>query len=105
MPTTTSFDANERTAWAGRADAYAATFGRLCAHTASELLDAAEVFAGARVLDVGTGPGTVAAAACARGAEVAAVDAEPSMVELARRAAPAARVELGMLPELPYRDD
>ncbi|MGX4734531.1 class I SAM-dependent methyltransferase [Kitasatospora griseola] len=101
---TTSFDANERTAWAGRADVYAATFGRLCAHSTPELLDAAEVFAGTRVLDVGTGPGTVAAAACARGAEVSAVDAEPSMVELARRAAPSARVDLAALPDLPYGD-
>ncbi|MFD8478681.1 class I SAM-dependent methyltransferase [Kitasatospora sp. NPDC059673] len=102
---TTSFDANERTAWAGRADAYAATFGRLCAYTAPELLDAAEVSTGTRLLDVGTGPGTIAAAACARGAEVTAVDAEPSMLELARRAAPSARVELATLPELPCPDD
>ncbi|MFD8599951.1 class I SAM-dependent methyltransferase [Kitasatospora sp. NPDC059646] len=101
---TTPFDANERTAWAGRADAYAATFGRLCAHTVPELLDAAGVFTGTRLLDVGTGPGTVAAAACDRGAEVHAVDAEPSMVELARRTAPAAHVELAALPELPFPD-
>ncbi|MFI9788966.1 class I SAM-dependent methyltransferase [Kitasatospora sp. NPDC051984] len=100
----TSFDANERTAWAGRAGAYAATFGRLCAHTAPKLLDAAEVSTGTRLLDVGTGPGTVAAAACVRGAEVTAVDAEPSMLELARRNAPSARLELATLPELPYLD-
>ncbi|OKJ15588.1 class I SAM-dependent methyltransferase [Kitasatospora sp. CB01950] len=105
MPSTTRFDANERTAWAGRADAYAATFGRLCAHTVPELLDAAGVFgAGTRLLDVGTGPGTVAAAAHARGAEVTAVDAEPSMVQLARRAVPSARIELAALPELPFPD-
>ncbi|KDN81330.1 class I SAM-dependent methyltransferase [Kitasatospora cheerisanensis] len=101
---TTPFDANERTAWAGRAEDYAATFGRLCAHTVPELLDAAEVFGGTRLLDVGTGPGTVAAAACDLGADVHAVDAEPSMVDLARRAAPSARVELAVLPELPFPD-
>ncbi|MEU5533727.1 class I SAM-dependent methyltransferase [Streptomyces sp. NPDC020362] len=39
------------------------------------------------MLDVGTGPGTVAAAACARGATVTAVDAEPTMVESAEQAA------------------
>ncbi|MFI6329828.1 methyltransferase domain-containing protein [Micromonospora chersina] len=48
------------------------------------LLDAAAVRAGRRVIDVGTGPGTVAAAALARGAEVVAVDAEPSMLDAAR---------------------
>ncbi|MGW4379618.1 class I SAM-dependent methyltransferase [Kitasatospora sp. NPDC004531] len=101
---TTRFDANERAAWAGRADAYARTFGLLCAHTVPELLDAAGVVAGTRVLDVGTGPGTVAAAAGARGAEVTAVDAEPSMLELARRAAPSARVEAATLPELPFQE-
>ncbi|MFE1320422.1 class I SAM-dependent methyltransferase [Kitasatospora phosalacinea] len=100
----TAFDANERTAWAGRGDAYAASFGRLCARPVGELLDAAGVAAGSRVLDVGTGPGTVAAAAGARGAEVTAVDAEPSMLELARRHAPQACAVLATLPELPFPD-
>ncbi|MFG3602898.1 hypothetical protein [Micromonospora chersina] len=71
----TDFDAHERSRWAGRAEAYARSFGRLCAYPAETLLDAAAVRAGRRLIDVGTGPGTVAAAAPARGAEVAAVDA------------------------------
>jgi SAM-dependent methyltransferase len=56
------------------------------------------------VLDVGTGPGTVAAAALARGAEVLAVDAEPSMVALAAANAPGAEVRHAVLPELPFAD-
>jgi len=36
--------------------------GRLCAHPVEELLDAARVGPGLQLLDVGTGPGTVAAA-------------------------------------------
>jgi SAM-dependent methyltransferase len=101
----TDFDAFERQAWAGQAEAYARTFGPLCGHTATELLDTAHVGEGTRVLDAGTGPGTVAAAAAARGAKVTAVDAEPSMVERAGREVPEADVRLATLPELPFPRD
>lgn len=96
------FDAQERRIWSGRAEAFRDSFAKLCAHTAPALLDAAGVAPGARVLDVGTGIGTVASAACARGAEVSAVDAEPGMVELARRNVPDADVRQGVLPALPF---
>lgn len=100
----TDFDASERLIWAGRAAAYARSYARLCAHPVPRLLDAARVGPDVRVLDVGTGPGTVAAAASARGAKVTAVDAEPTMVELAARAVPTADVRLAVLPELPFSD-
>ncbi|WP_328917933.1 MULTISPECIES: class I SAM-dependent methyltransferase [unclassified Streptomyces] len=99
------FDEFERRAWGGRAEAYGRSFGLLCAHTVPRLLDVAGVGVGVRVLDVGTGTGTVAAAAGARGAKVTAVDAEPSMVVAAGRAAPSAEVRLAVLPELPFADD
>ncbi|AXI80867.1 class I SAM-dependent methyltransferase [Peterkaempfera bronchialis] len=102
---TTVFDEAERRTWAGRAEAYAAGFAKLCAHPVPLLLDAAGVRQGTRVLDVGTGTGTAAAAACARGAAVAAVDAEPGMVTLAARTAPDAEVRLAALPGLPFPDD
>ncbi|WP_327177209.1 class I SAM-dependent methyltransferase [Streptomyces sp. NBC_01335] len=101
---TTPFDEAERLRWAGLADAYAASFARLCARTVPDLLDAAGVGGGARVLDVGTGTGAVAVAACARGAVVTAVDAEPDMVKSATEAAPAADVHVALLPELPFAD-
>ncbi|MFI0977205.1 class I SAM-dependent methyltransferase [Streptomyces sp. NPDC021093] len=100
----TEFDESERRIWAGRAEAYAGGFAKLCAHTVPGLLDAAAVGEGTRVLDVGTGTGTVAVAACGRGAKVTAVDAEPGMVALAARAAPEADVRLAALPELPFAD-
>ncbi|WP_338058605.1 methyltransferase domain-containing protein [Streptomyces noursei] len=100
----TPFDAGERLAWAGRADAFAAGFGRLCAYTVPRLLDAAGVTEGTRALDAGTGTGTAAAAACARGARVTAVDAEPDMVRSAATAAPGAVVRLAALPHLPFPD-
>ncbi|WP_031161233.1 class I SAM-dependent methyltransferase [Streptomyces durhamensis] len=100
----TAFDESERRAWAGRAEAYAASFAGLCAYPVPELLDAAGVREGVRVLDVGTGTGSVAAAACERGAKVAAVDAEPGMVVRAARTAPDADVRLATLPRLPFAD-
>jgi SAM-dependent methyltransferase len=96
------FDDAERQIWAGRAEAFRASFAKLCAHTAPALLDAAGAGPGTRLLDVGTGSGTVAAAACARGALVSAVDAEPGMVALAQRAAPEAEVSVAVLPDLPF---
>jgi SAM-dependent methyltransferase len=103
------FDAFEREIWAGRAEPYARTFGLLCARTVPALLDAAGLpedgsAKGLRLLDAGTGPGTAAAAACARGADVAAVDAEPSMVARASEAVPEADVRLAVLPDLPFPD-
>ena len=98
------FDAHERRMWAGRADAYRRSFAELCAHPVPQLLDTAGVSGGVRVLDVGTGPGTVAAAAAGRGALVTAVDAEPGMVELATARVPGADVRVAVLPSLPFAD-
>ncbi|GAA1418740.1 class I SAM-dependent methyltransferase [Catellatospora coxensis] len=101
---TTPFDDYERRLWQGRAAAYRRSFAALCGHTATALLDAARVGDRTRLLDVGTGTGTVAALGLARGAVVTAVDAEQSMVEAARREAPAADVRHGVLPDLPLDD-
>ncbi|MEU6441537.1 methyltransferase domain-containing protein [Streptomyces sp. NPDC047046] len=100
----TVFDESERLIWAGRGDAYAASFAKLCAYPVEHLLDAAGVGEGTRVLDVGTGTGTVAAAALARGARVTAVDPEPSMLALAARTAPEAELRTALLPELPFEN-
>jgi SAM-dependent methyltransferase len=98
------FDAHERAQWAGRAVAYRDSLASLCAGPASALLDAAGVARGAAVLDVGTGTGTVASFAVARGVSVVAVDAEPSMVALARQRVPSAAVHVAALPSLPFPD-
>ncbi|GMA22504.1 hypothetical protein GCM10025864_02630 [Luteimicrobium album] len=103
----TPFDRSERAIWRGSADAYARSFAHLCAHLAPDLLDAVQLapvqpcghafgrsdegadsrtdaHSGAvRVLDVGTGSGTVARLARDRGAAVVACDADPGMVALA----------------------
>jgi SAM-dependent methyltransferase len=104
-PAVVSFDDHERARWAGRAGAYERSFARLCAHPAGALLDAAGVAAGTRVLDVGTGPGTVAALAATRGATVVAVDPEPGMLELTAARVPAAELHRAALPVLPFVAD
>ena len=96
-----SFDDHERTRWSGRAAAYHRSFAQLCAHPAAALLTAAGVPGARRVLDVGTGPGTVAALAAARGATVVAVDPEPGMLELAAALVPTAELHRAALPALP----
>jgi ubiquinone/menaquinone biosynthesis C-methylase UbiE len=98
----TDFDAFERVMWSGRAAAYERGFARMTAYTAEPLLDAANVAHGTDVLDVGTGPGTVAAAAHRRGARVKAVDADPQMAETAARNAPDVDVRVARLPDLPF---
>ncbi|MFF8833258.1 class I SAM-dependent methyltransferase [Streptomyces sp. NPDC015131] len=98
----TAFDVAERRAWAGRADAYAAGFAKLCAYPVPRLLEAAGVRTGTRVLDVGTGTGGAAAGACARGAVVTVVDADPGVVARAAVAVPEAVVRLAALPCLPF---
>jgi SAM-dependent methyltransferase len=100
----TEFDAYERELWAGRADAYEQGFARLTAQTVDRLLDAADVRTGCHMLDLGTGPGIVAAAGLRRGAVVSALDADPQMARTAARNAPQADVRVAVLPDLPYED-
>ena len=57
---------------------------------------------GPRVLDVGTGTGTVASLAHDRGATVVAVDAEPTMLALAARRLTGVTLLPAVLPHLPF---
>ncbi|TDC62511.1 class I SAM-dependent methyltransferase [Actinomadura sp. GC306] len=98
------FDAYERELWDGRAGAYERGFARLTGYMIGPLLDAAGVGEGTRFLDVGTGPGFVSRQAAARGADVAAMDAEPGMAEAARRNVPGLDVRVAVLPEVPFAD-
>jgi SAM-dependent methyltransferase len=87
--------------WSDVGDAYAASFAALCAGAVDAVLDEAAARTTGRVLlDVGTGPGTVAAAAAARGWDAAGVDAEESMLAAARRLHPGLSFSLGTLPRL-----
>ena len=80
-----AFDAYEAAGWAAKDVArYHGLAGLVTASFADPLLDAARVRAGARVLDVATGPGYVAARAAERGAEAVGLDLSDAMLAHAR---------------------
>ncbi|MEY9928556.1 SAM-dependent methyltransferase [Catenulispora sp. GP43] len=99
-----AFDAEQRRTWARQAEDYARTFALLCAGPVPDVLDAIGAGPGLRILDAGTGPGTLAAACLARGATATAFDADPTMAALARTAAPDAGVLVAAIPDLPFGD-
>lgn len=81
--------------------------GRVAALT----LDTAEVGAGDRLLDIGTGTGSVALQAADRvgpTSEVVGIDAAPEMIAKATRKArgrnPAPRFEVALIEDLPFED-
>jgi len=93
-------------AWAGTAEAYASSFALLCAGTVEPLLDALDERMPSRgtLLDVGTGPGTLARAAAARGWDVSASDPEPGMLAVAASLGGGIRYASAALPSLPEPD-
>jgi len=99
-----AFNAFEATGWEQQATGYDAFFGPITTRLVGPLLDAAGVRPGARVLDVATGPGYVAAAAAERGADVVGVDVAGAMLALARRAHPGLDLRTGDAEALPLPD-
>ena len=78
----------ERETWERCARVYVDGFGALVTEGIEPLLDAAAVDVNSRVLDVGTGPGLVAAAAHDRQATAIGIDFSESMVAEAKRRHP-----------------
>jgi len=99
-----AFNAFEAAGWDERADGYHRFFGTLTARVIEQLLDAAKVERGRRVLDVASGPGYVAAACAVRGADVVGVDAAGEMVALARRLRPEIDFRQADAERLPFAD-
>lgn len=92
-------------AWAGVADVYARSFGRLCEGTIPALLATASAGPDALPsLDVGTGTGLVAGALADRGFRVSACDPEQSMLDYTARTYPTVQCRIASLPRLPYPD-
>ncbi|MEO3473959.1 class I SAM-dependent methyltransferase [Roseomonas sp. CAU 1739] len=85
----------EREGWHRKAGHYDRFVGTLTRPTVQSLLDAVSAGSGTRLLDVCCGPGYVAEAAAARGADVAGLDIATAMVALAQARAPRARFRLG----------
>jgi SAM-dependent methyltransferase len=99
-----AFNDYERSMWEQRATGYADGFEAATALTIEPLLEAVGARTGIELLDIGTGPGFVAAAAVARGAIVTGIDVADAMVELAQSLVPAGRFRRGSAEELPLPD-
>jgi SAM-dependent methyltransferase len=98
------FSAFERRGWETVAQPYHSYFGELTAQSNGALLDALEVRAGVRFLDVASGPGYLAAAAARRGADVVGVDFAEAMVQQARQIYPDLTFRSGNAEDLPFPD-
>lgn len=101
---TRAFHDFERAGWQRAATYYQDSFGTLTTQAVESLLDAANVKAGMRLLDVASGPGFVAAAASGRGALVVGVDFSQEMIERARGRHPELEFLEGDAESLPFAD-
>ncbi|MEJ5250521.1 MAG: class I SAM-dependent methyltransferase [Chthonomonadetes bacterium] len=90
--------------WGARAQDWATYVEQVGLPLFGAALDAARVTSGTRLLDVGCGAGLLALLASLRGAQVAALDASPGMVAIARQRVPEADVREGDLEDLPFAD-
>jgi SAM-dependent methyltransferase len=99
-----AFTAFEAAGWDERAITYHRAFLPVTKEVIEPLLDGAGVGPGMRVLDVGSGPGYVAAAAAARDATAVGIDIAHTMVALARTLHPALEFVHGGAEHLPFAD-
>lgn len=94
----------ERAGWGEKAESYGRLTGGITARLAEPLLDAADVAAGMRVLDVATGPGYAAREAAERGAVATGVDIADELLALARRNGGGVRFLPGDAEDLPFAE-
>lgn len=90
--------------WGARAQDWAAYAEQVCLPLFGATLDAARVTKGTRLLDAGCGAGLLALLASFRGAQVAALDASPGLLAMARQRLSEADVREGDLEALPFAD-
>jgi ubiquinone/menaquinone biosynthesis C-methylase UbiE len=98
-----AFDAFEAAGWEGAAAGYD-FFAATTSQAGDQLLDAAGIRGGGRVLDLGTGLGYVAARAVERGADAVGIDVTRAMVDLASRTHPRLTFQQASATELPFPD-
>ncbi|MGF6935666.1 SAM-dependent methyltransferase [Paraburkholderia sp. UCT70] len=99
------FSAFEHQGWEKLAPLYHAYYADLTTQSNGALLDALDVRPDVRFLDVASGPGYLAAAAAARGANVIGIDFAAAMVEHATHLYPALTFRVGSAEDLPFADD
>jgi SAM-dependent methyltransferase len=98
------FRSFERHRHDGLATTYHEFFSPVTALAIKPLLESIGLRAGARLLDVATGPGSVAAQASRLGALTIGVDISPRMVALARQAHPGLEFSVAEVEHLPFAD-
>src|SRR5438552_9488577 len=86
------------------ASRYHGGFASVTTQSIPDLLDAARVTKGTRVLDAACGPGYASAAAVARGAEALGIDFSSEMVEEARGRYPGIEFQEGDAEQLSFSD-
>jgi SAM-dependent methyltransferase len=102
---TEAFRAAEHAGWQAKVAAYDRLWSPLTTELGEQLLEAAGVAAGTRVLDVACGPGRLAATAAQHGAEVVGVDFSDRMVERARALFSGLDFRLADAESLPFADE
>lgn len=94
----------ENETWSRCADRYMEGFGPLVWESVDPLMKAVEIQQGDEVLDIGTGPGIVASAATARGAQTIGIDFSEAMLSQARRLHPEISFQNSSAESLPFKD-
>jgi ubiquinone/menaquinone biosynthesis C-methylase UbiE len=95
-----AFNRFEAAGWEARATSYA-FLREITRRVIGTLVAAAEVCPGRQVLDVGCGPGDLACAAAALGADTVGIDVAPSMVRRAALANPSIPFRVGSFEAIP----
>ncbi len=95
-----AFNRFEAAGWEARADSYG-FLSPMTRRVGGTVLAAAGVAEGRQVLDVGCGPGDLAAAAAALGADTVGIDVAPSMVRRAAIANPSIPFRVGSFEQIP----
>ncbi len=95
-----AFNRFEAAGWEARAGSYG-FLSPMTRRVGGTVLAAAEVGPGRQVLDVGSGPGDLAAAAAALGADTVGMDVAPSMVRRAATTHPSIPFRIGSFESIP----
>lgn len=92
----------EKAAHGSKAESYHDRFSAVTNRAIEPLLEAAQVSASTRLLDVASGPGHLAGIAAGRGAAVIGTDLAPQMVALATKLYPAVTFREASADQLPF---
>jgi len=92
----------ERDTWNRCADSYVETWASFTKETVPLLVEAAEIGPGARILEIGSGPGHAADLLAKTGASVTGVDFSLDMVEVAQRNHPEIAFQQADAEQLPF---